>query len=154
MKKSRLYIILVGCLIFLSACVSVNKWGTKPGESYQEVKRAKLTNTAFAEDFKDKLVIFKASFLEVQEKPMISDFSPKEFFGITLGSMDTKKSVSDDTSPYVFYNILQKSDYGMVSELKQHECIEVSGRTFLLTNGTLGIYIHNIKSIDSWCEKN
>lgn len=154
MKKRGLHVMLVGCLMLLSACAGVNQWGTNPGESYQEVKRAKLTNTAFAEDYKDKLVTFKANFMGVQEQPMISDFSPKEFFGVTLYSMGTKKGGAEDTSPPMFYNMLQKKDYGMVSELKGQECVEVSGRTFLLTDGTLGIYIHKVKDIESWCEQN
>lgn len=154
MKKSRLHVVLVGCLMLLSACAGVNQWGTNPGESYQEVKRAKLTNTAFAADYADKLVTFKANFLGVQEKPLISDFNPKEYFGIMFSSMGTRKGGAEDTSPYMMYNILQKKDYGMVSDLKNGQCVEVSGRTYLLTDGTLGIYIHKVKDIESWCEQN
>lgn len=154
MKKCGLYVILAGCFMLLSACASVNKWGPNPGESYQEIKRAKLTNTAFADDYKDKLVTFKAHFMGVQERPMISDYDPKEFFGITLISMRTTKKDKEDTSPPMFYNILQKKNYSMVSDLKNQECVEVGGRTYLLTDGTLGIYIHKVKDIESWCKEN
>lgn len=158
MKNSRLYVMLVGCLMLLSACAGMNQWGTNPGESYSEVERTKLTNTAFAEDYKDKLVTFKATFGGVLEKPKVINFSPKEFFGIMLGSINLgripKKGGGEDTSPPMVYNILQKKDFDMVSVLRLGQCVEVSGRTFLLATGTLGIYIHNVKDAESWCEQN
>ena len=148
MRNFFSYLAFLGICLSLISCASVsnvNEWSALQGETYQEVPRAKLTNTAFADDYQDKLVTFKASFGQILAKPMVSNFDPKEFLGISLLSYGVMKGKAEDSAGFMFYNLLEKSKYDMVSSLKMGQGIKVSGRVHTLTNGTLSLYIHKIE---------
>lgn len=147
MKRFGLYGVVFGCLMMVSACASVNAWAPAPGETYQNMQRAKLSNTAFAQDYKEKLVTFKANFGLILDRPKITDYDPTDYFGITLDSY-TVNGTPEDNTPTLYYVIVQKKDYDMISSLKFNQHVEVSGRTFELNSGLLGLHVHNIKPIN------
>ncbi|MCK4818089.1 hypothetical protein KA005_20130, partial [bacterium] len=63
--------------------------------------------------------------------------------GVGLGTY------AHDTAPIQFYNIAQKKMYDTLSKLKRLDSVQVWGRAFKLTKGTLGLYIHKIEKIEN-----
>ncbi len=125
----------------------INEWGAEPGETYQEVPRGKLALAAFASDYQDKLVTFRASFSGVGGS-QVAGYAPIDFFDVNLGPYGLLQGKPD--SQAFLFGVLQKANYDMVGSMKTYQNVKVSGRAHLLTGRysqvfPMVIFIHKIE---------